>query len=194
MKRIKFLFFVVVLVGFAALAHAGFDEGKAAYDRGDYTVAYKEFKPLAEQGNAKAQGYLGVMYDNGQGMPQDFVLAHMWARKAAEQGIAGAQWFMGMMYEYGNGMPKDHAEALKWLRKAAEQGVAGGQLFLGMMYYEGDGVPQDFVLAHMWLNLAAAQGESNAKKLRDLLAKKMTPAQIAEAQRLAREWKPKGKD
>ncbi len=52
---------------------------------------------------------------------------------------------------------------------------------------------QDYVQAHMWYSLAAAQGEKEASKGRDILAEKMTPAQIAEAQKLAREWKPKGK-
>ena len=74
---------------------------------------------------------------------------------------------------------------------AAEQGDANVQALLGGMYYGGDGVPQDRVLAHMWYNLAAAQGHAIAKELRDLMAKSMTSEQIAEAQRLAREWKPK---
>jgi hypothetical protein len=65
---------------------------------------------------------------------------------------------------------------------------------MGEMYRDGHGVPQDFILAHMWLNLATAQGNPEAEKMRDELAERMTPSQIAEAQRLAREWKPKGPD
>jgi TPR repeat protein len=65
---------------------------------------------------------------------------------------------------------------------------------MGLLYQAGQGVPQDFTLAHMWLNLAAAQGDSDAQKRRDELTEKMTPAQIADAQRLAREWKPKDRD
>ena len=76
-------------------------------------------------------------------------------------------------------------------RRAAEQGYAGAQSNLGFMYGKGRGVPLDYVQAHMWLNLATKQGIERARKARDELAKKMTPAQIAEAQRLAREWKPK---
>ena len=74
---------------------------------------------------------------------------------------------------------------------AAEQGDAHGQSNLGLSYAKGEGVPQDYILAHMWFNLAAAQGNANAIKGRDMVAGAMTPAQIAEAQRLAREWKPK---
>jgi TPR repeat protein len=78
-------------------------------------------------------------------------------------------------------------------RQLAEQGNAAAQYNLGLMYEKSRGVAQDYVQAHMWYNLAAAKGEKRARKLRDSLAERMTPEQIAEAQRLAREWKPKGK-
>ncbi len=87
-------------------------------------------------------------------------------------------------------MPQDFAAAA-WYRKAAEQGVVDAQNNLGLMYGRGQGVPQDYVRAHMWLNLAAANGNANAAKGRDITASMMTAAHIAEAQRLAREWKPK---
>ncbi len=90
-------------------------------------------------------------------------------------------------------MPQDDAEALRRFRWAAEQGDAGAQNNLGGMYGQGLGVPQDDVQAYMWVNLAAAQGNEQAQKTRDRLPKQMTPAQIAKAQRLAREWKAKGK-
>ncbi len=85
----------------------------------------------------------------------------------------------------------DYATALKEWRPLAEQGDALAQYNLGVMYFMGRGVPQDDVQARMWLNLAAAQGHEPARKYRDRLAEVMTPAQVAEAQRLAREWKPK---
>jgi TPR repeat protein len=94
-------------------------------------------------------------------------------------------------YRTGQAVPQDYATAARWYRKAAEQGDSLAQLSLGGMYFYGDGVPQDYVLAHMWFNLGAAGGEKKAAELRDMLAKQMTPAQIAEAQKLAREWKPK---
>ncbi len=95
----------------------------------------------------------------------------------------------------------DYATALKEWRPLAEQGVAHAQNVLGIMYSEGRGVPQDDaeavpqndVQAHLWLSLAAAQGYEPARKDRDILGKEMPPAQLADAQRLAREWKPKGK-
>src|SRR5437867_5249957 len=119
-SRMKSLVLVLVfLAWFVTPAIADFDAGMAAYQRGDYVTAFREFKPLAEKGAAQAQNILGVMYDKSQG------------------------------------------------------------------------VPQDYVQAHMWFNLAAAQGVKQAAEARDRLAPKMSSAQIEEAQRLAREWKPK---
>jgi len=96
-------------------------------------------------------------------------------------------------YEDGRAawMRKDYVTALRLMRPLAEQGNAGAQFTLGGMYLLGNGVPPDYVMGYMWLNLAAAQGVNSAIKLRDKLAYKLTPAQIAEAQRLALEWKPK---
>ena len=100
------------------------------------------------------------------------------------------------MYENGRGVPQDYAEAVRWYRRAAEQGDADAQFNLGVMYGKGQGVPQDYVATLMWFNLAAsrlAPGEDrdSAAKNRDIVAKLMTREQIAEAQRLARDWKPK---
>ncbi len=80
---------------------------------------------------------------------------------------------------------------MQWFRKAAEQGIAGAQSELGAFYANGHGVPQDYIQAHLWFNLAAAQGDKMATKNRDLVAKLIAPAQVAEAQRLAREWMAK---
>ena len=136
-----------------------FEEGVAAFDVADYATAVRIWFPLAKQGDAKAQYNLGVMYNNGQGVPQDY------------------------------------AEAGRWTRKAAAQGHADAQSNLGLMYRKGQGVPQDYVQAHKWYNLAAATftdktDREQAVTNRDLVAGKMTPAQVAEAQKLAREWKP----
>jgi TPR repeat protein len=88
-------------------------------------------------------------------------------------------------------VPKDHVEAARWVRKAAEQGSARAQNNLGSLYVTGEGVPKDYVSALMWFNLAAAQGYENGQEKRDIVAKRMTPDQIAEAQRMAREWMAK---
>ena len=85
----------------------------------------------------------------------------------------------------------DHATAVRLWRPLAEQGDTSAQYNLGLAYDFGSGVPQDYVMAHKWYNLTAAQGIEGASKIRDMIARLMTPAQIAEAQRLAREWKPR---
>ena len=88
-------------------------------------------------------------------------------------------------------MAQDYQEAVRWYRLAAEQGFASAQSNLGVMYDHGQGVPKDYVLAHMWMNLAAAKGVKEAVEGRDLLEKSMTLDELAEAQRLAREWQAK---
>src|SRR5450830_1903134 len=112
-------------------------------------------------------------------------------RLLAEQGNAIAQSALGYMYEMGKGVPQNYVEAAKWLRLAAEQGRVAAQDSLGGLYVSGRGVSKDYVVAYMWLSLSAAQGDHDSAIQRDLVAKLMTPAQIAEAQKLAREWKPK---
>ena len=85
---------------------------------------------------------------------------------------------------------RDYATAVRLIRPLAEQGDANAQYILGVFYDNGLGVPQDKVRAYMWFNLSAAQGREGAAAFRDLIARRMTPVQIAEAQKLAREWKP----
>ena len=222
-----FLAGIILALSFAASVSAdSFEDALAAYSRGDYATALRLLRPLATQGNARAKYDLGVMYDEGQGVPQDYAEAMKWYRLAADQGEAAAQNNIAAMYDMGRGVPQDYAEAAKWYRRAADQGNAKAQTSLGAMYASGEGVPQDYaeaakwyrfaadqgnaaaqynlgglyansegvpgnlVLAHMWANLAAANGIQEAVKYRDVLAKHMTAVQIAEAQKLAREWKP----
>ncbi len=253
MRRFKLLFSLTLLVSFAAFVYAGYDDGKAAFEKGDYTKAYDEFKPLAdqgdvsaqkflgklyemlarfvdegkdsraqklfsglyeagadgekyraeamkwyrnaaEQGDAEAQCSLGWMYNNRESVQmRNYTEAEKWYRKAAEQGYAEAQIGLAIMYLNGLGVTPDYSEAMKWYRKAAEQGNIYGQIGLAARYAYGEGVPQDLVQAYMWYNLAAVNSPS-AGALRDALAKQMTPSQIEEAERLARELKPNGKE
>jgi hypothetical protein len=115
-------------------------------------------------------------------------------RRHAERGDPCAQFEVGGRYEAGAGVPHDYFEAAKWYRRAAEQGHPLAQRELGIMYWQNRGVPQDYVLAHMWLNLAAARLQDNflrdntIEAWRGNVERKMTPNQIAEAQRMAREW------
>ena len=104
---------------------------------------------------------------------------------AAEQGNADAQANLGFMYQTGQGVAQDYKTAVKWYTLAAEQGNAIAQTNLGFRYANGQGVAQDYVKAHMWYNIAAIDGNADAIKNRDIVAKLMTPAQLAQAQQLA---------
>jgi TPR repeat protein len=190
---------VIVVLLSATISIAGpLEDADAALVAKDYQTALRLLRPLAEQGDAKAQVALGEMYAFGEGVPESDEQAAIWFRKAADQGDASAQDHLGDMYLKGIGVPPDYAQAVIWYRKSAVQGDTFGQLDLSVMYEQGIGVPQDFVQAYMWLNLAAAQGGdeltsmglSTITKDRDEPAAKMTDEQITEAQRLAREWKP----
>jgi TPR repeat protein len=152
--------------------------------------AVKWFRKAADQGFGPAQFNLGLAYFDGRGVPKNEAEAVNWYRKAAEQNIKHAQTGLGFAYLNGRGVPKNEAEGVDWYREAAERGYAPAQFGLGMAYSKGRGTQQDKVQAHKWLNLAAI-GDPKSAAARDDLAKSMTAAQIADAQKLARDWKPK---
>lgn len=184
----------------APISAGPLEDGEAAYLCFDFVTALRLLRPLADQGSAKAQYCLGRMYGGGLGMPQDIPEAAKWDRKAADQGFAAAQTELGRRYHGGQGVPQDLEEATKWWRKAADSGNPEARYYLGRQYEQGEGVPQDYAMAHMWFNLAAALVPKTsadevwvafARVNRDRIAAKMTPSQLEEAQKLAREWKPK---
>jgi len=147
----------------------------------------------AEQGDAEAQYNLGSMYDEGRGVTQDRAEAARWWLLAAEQGHSNAAVAMGFSYVVGLGVPMDRSEAVRFYRLGALDRHPGGMHMLGESYSTGSGVPQDYVQAHMWFNLAAAnffEEELRDRSIswRERMVSRMTPDQIAEAQRLAREW------
>ncbi|CCQ91880.1 hypothetical protein NITGR_90019 [Nitrospina gracilis 3/211] len=175
--------------------------------------AYHWYRKAADQGNnVLAQYLLGELFedDNIWWPSQDYAEAIKWYRKAADQDFPIAQFKLGYMYEYGIGMPQNYREAIKWYREAAKREVAKlpielefwnhlfseysfGNAFnsLGLMYSNGKGFPQDYIKAHMWFNIGSAMGYSFGRINRDQVEKLMTKEQVAEAQRLAREWMEK---
>ena len=117
-----------------------------------------------DQGHANAQNnLLGVMYEEGIGVAQDYAEAVKWYRKAADQGDVGAQNHLGVMYDNGKGVNKDYAEAAKWYRKAAEQGHPFAQNNLGAMYGNGQGVNKDDAEAAKWYRESAEQGHARGQ-------------------------------
>ena len=186
---------LALLVALPATAQ-GYKRGQEAYHRGEFKTALREWSILAEKGYATSQYSVGVLYDRGQGVPQDHAQAAKWYRKAAEQGYAGAQYNLGVMYTEGHGVPQGYAQAAKWYRKAAEQGHARAQGRLGFMYGIGQGVHLDYVKAYMWISLQASNlpsgaGRNSAINYRRAIASHMTQGRLSEALRLAREWRAK---
>jgi cell division septation protein DedD len=165
MKSVNVIVAAVVAVLLVTSVQAGpLDDASAAYHRGDFAAAVKLIRPLAEQGDARAQANLGVLYENGQGVPQDDIEAAKWYRKAANQGDASAQYKLGGLYWQGKGVPRNGEEALKWYRQAADQGYADAQNTVGVMYWTGRGTAQDDATAMEWFRKAAAQGHAKARK------------------------------
>jgi len=188
MKRVLAFFMVVAAAGHVAFAD--YDAGASAYRQGDFETALAELQPLAEQGDARAQYRLGVMYAAGQGVEINLREAVRLYRAAAEQGHAEAQNALAFMYRVGNGVPQSDEDAIKWYRLAADQGVGQAQYNLGSMYGGGRGVSSDFVQAYKWFSLAAMHGVEDARKALFYCIDQLSPEQVAEAQRLALEWRP----
>jgi TPR repeat protein len=160
----------------------------------DHVEAARWLRRAADQGLADAQFQLGVCYAKGEGITEDPVEAVKWYQKAAEQNLPDAQFALGTCYFEGNGVTKDVTEGVAWTRKAAEQGFAPAENAFGMCYAKGKGVPQSYLEAYKWFDLAAAQSsvqDVEAKMNLAMAERAMTPEQIAEGQKLAREFKPK---
>ena len=143
-----------------------------------------------QPGNAFAQLQfsIGWMYYEGKNLPRNIAQAAQWYRQAADHGHPQAQVNLGVMYNEGQGVPANNAEAMKLFSQAAEQGHTEGQVALGMMLALGQVGPPDYIQATKWLTLAANAGDPSAQQAQAELAKKMTPTQVAQAQKLAKAW------
>lgn len=165
-------------------------------------VPFRNLRDRAEQGDAMAQVTIGVMHDRGEGVAQDYAEALRWFRMAAASGNPVALHNIGTMYADGRGVAPDLNEAFKWYLRAAERGDVASQFIMGRMHLEGTCVERDIVQAYKWFDIAATgpaspatdgsgapEARSKASVRREEVAKNMTPAQIAEARKLAGEWR-----
>jgi TPR repeat protein len=150
---------------------------------------------LALSITAAASGEPGVIQQNSAASacekteisPQDYQEAVKYFRLSAEQGYAPAQLFLGLVYAAGRGIPKDYNESIKWLRLAANQSNTAAQFYLGGLYFTGTGAPHDYVQAYKWFCLAGKTDPTRASSL-EPLARKMSPAQLADAQQQIETW------
>jgi TPR repeat protein len=184
-----------IAAALCAPASAGpLEDGDAAYRDNDFAKAVELWQPLAERGDATAQYFIGTMYAEGKGVPQNDETAFAWFQRAANNGNAVAQYNVGASYSAGAGVKKSDADAAKWFLRAANQGMPYAQLNLGLLYAAGNGVPQDDVEAFKWLELAFAGLPPGgvrmdvAKAMADVGAK-LTVEQKDEAKRRERAWK-----
>ena len=177
-------------------AAAGYDDGAAAFARGDYARALQEWLPLAAHGDIAAELRVGQMLRDRQGVRwRDFEGAASWFRRAAARGSAEAEYALGRLYYEGFLVPRNTAEMRAMLKAAAWQGHARAQLTLGVIYEYGLGdIEFDYTAALMWYELAASHGvaelDGKIAKLRSRVSEKMTRAQIAEALRRVQAWEP----
>lgn len=170
-----------------------------AYENGlgvpkDEQRALDWYLKAAGKGFAEAQANLGLLYTKGRGASKDERQAADWFRKAAEQGLASAQTNLGDMYSRGaGGLLQDDVAAAQLFESAARKGDGYAQFNIGLAYRDGRGVKEDVVVAYAWLNLVTTAANSprpDGSPERDQLAQLLTKEQVAEGQRLAREWKP----
>ncbi|MCH9741927.1 MAG: sel1 repeat family protein [Proteobacteria bacterium] len=155
--------FMLLLIVFSSATYAGINEAVSAYQKGNYSKAFKLFKPLAEKQDDSAQCALGVMYDKGQGVTKDEKQALYWYRLAAEQGNAVAQAALGDYYEHAlAGLTQDYVKAAYWYQQAANRGNVIGALGIGLLHVNGLGTTQNYKEAVAWLKIAAAQHNQQA--------------------------------
>ena len=159
----------------------------------NYSCAIKLLETAANAGSKEGAFNLGIMYSRGLGVQPDDEKAVQWFEKAAKAGLPEAQYNLGIRYSRGLGVQPDDEKAVQWFEKAAEAGLPDAQYNLGVRYFHGRGEIKDDVEAYKWFNLAAAAGNIDASKARDLITWKMTSEQVAEAQRLSREWRAANK-
>ncbi len=162
------------------------EAGIKAFEIGDYAQAQREFEPLAAQGDAVAQFYLGGMYLNGLGVVPGHTEAYQWLRKSADQDHADALYLVGYMYAEGLGLLKSTEEAIKWWRRAAGQGHIDAQYEIGYRYAEAVGVARDFAEAAKWWRMAAERGHASAQFGLGLLY--INGDGVARNTRAAKEW------
>lgn len=138
-------------------------DAAAAYEHGDYEKAHTLWKELADKSDPRAMNNLGVLYDKGQGVPEDPALAAFWFLQSAKAGHAAGMSNLGRLMELGRGLPKDVAQAASWFRKAADKGLAEAQYNLAVLYENGKGLDKNDREAAAWYSRAAAQQQVDAQ-------------------------------
>lgn len=172
----------------AAVAAGDYQDGRAAYDVGNFEKSLAVWAPAAESGDADSQYGMGLLYSEGMVVPMDDIQALKWFGLAADQGHGGAQYKLGVMHANGWGVPMNEDEAMKWYKLAAENGVTAAQVSLGTMYQNGFSVEQDKIEALKWFTVAVKLGDSDARVHQEYLAERMPAEELAKADSEVNAW------
>jgi TPR repeat protein len=182
---------LVLTLVFAGLAPADtIDDGVNAALAGDYVTALSLLGAGVQRGDARAEFFLGVLYESGTGVPKDTAAAARLYRMSAVQGLAPAQNNLGSLYANGDGVARDLGQAVHWWLMAADQGLPPAQTNLASYYATGTFLPKDLVQAYKWAALAAVQGDREGAKIVATLKTMISPEELANAERLVRAWRP----
>lgn len=187
-KTHVFLLIGLLLYSVPQIAEAGLESGLSAFEHGDYGTAYRELRPLAEDGDPKAQYYIGLMSYSGRGVAPDSAEAIRWMKPAAEKGIAEAQYLYALLLEGGPPGSGGKTEAIKWFTLASDQGNVDAQMKLVDRYLRGEGVRQDLVQAYTWCGVAQLHVPSRCNPREYLPTYQMTLEQQEEAKRRVQQW------
>lgn len=159
----KYLLIMLMVLMMNIIGCSDFQDGVEALEEKNFEQSFKEWLPLAEKGLAKAQYNIGLLYDKGLGVEQDYFEAANWYKAAAKQGDPRAQYHLGLLYFWGKGVRDDHEEAGRWFLKAAEQNLARAQYNVNIMYNESMGLPLNYSKSYQWYHKAVQNGFKKGK-------------------------------
>lgn len=186
---------ILILAVVAGSAQAqDYDETMRLFHAKRYDEARPRLLALAAAGEARSFLTLGMLYEQGLGVPEDLHNAAAWYLRAAQAGDPSAMYNLAVLHHFGGGVAKDLTEAAFWFRAAAERGHQSAQNRLATLYLQGEGVRADPVEALVWMTLAGNELRGTGRTLhmakRDAMAAGLTPAQIAAAEARVRDWRP----
>ena len=189
MRRYLVSVLAIFSLAFSSAAAAGdYQDGRDAYDTGDFDTAMAAWAPAAESGDADSQYGMGLLYSEGIVVPMDDIQALKWFGLAADQGHGEAQYKLGVMHANGWGVPMSEVEAMQWYQLAAENGVTAAQVSLGTMYQNGFSVEQDKIEALKWFTIAVKLGDADARMHQEYLAERMPADELAKADADVNAW------
>ena len=189
MRRYLVSVLAIFSLAFSSAAAAGdYQDGRDAYDAGDFDTAMAAWAPAAESGDADSQYGMGLLYSEGIVVPMDDLEALKWFGLAADQAHGDAQYKLGVMHANGWGVPMSEVEAMKWYALASENGVTAAQVSLGTMYQNGFSVEQDKIEALKWFSVAVKLGDEDARIHQEYLAERMPAEELAKADAEVNAW------